>query len=154
VIKNGSVPHFLVLGLQGLVDPSSQGQIVLDPQLCDALFEGESHGNNPLPTHMNRAEVSKRFTRRLGAYFRMKGGKLKKPSTFPARMVPGKDGKEPRPPGVSIKTETRRGHNVTLVRNLELLGIDPEVLMTACVVYGLLLSCTYAVNLCRSSHKK
>eukprot|EP00961_Rhodomonas_salina_P231324 3124468-Rhodomonas_salina.1 len=55
---------------EGLVDPMKEGSIVLDPHLCDALFQGESH-DGPLPTHLQRHEVVKRFAARLNAFFLM-----------------------------------------------------------------------------------
>lgn len=111
---------------EGLVDPMKEGSIVLDPHLCDALFQGESH-DGPLPTHLQRHEVVKRFAARLNAFFLMQGGSMKKGNIVPAKYVTGPGGqKTPMVPGVSIKTENRRGHNCTILRGLEILGVDPE----------------------------
>jgi len=113
---------------EGLVDPTKPSQLVLDPFLCDALFPPQTETSPPIPTHLARAKVNEMFQKRLQAYFRMSGGSLKRPSTFPAKWHEGAGGvRQAVCPGVSIRTEVRRGHNVTLVRGLELLGIDSEI---------------------------
>jgi translation initiation factor 1 (eIF-1/SUI1) len=110
-----------------LVDPDDPGTLVLDQQLFDAIFAG-CLPDGPSPTHLARAEVSRLYTARLEPWFEIRGGLLKNPRLEKARMVEGPGGvKEARPSiCVSIKTENRRGHHVTVLKGLELIGIDPN----------------------------
>ncbi len=110
-----------------LIDAMDPSTVILDPFLCDALFHGDKSVEGPLPTHLRRADVNTRFMARLHPWFRISGGRIKKPMVVQGKRVEKEGGKiEMKAPGVYIKTDTRRGHNVTLVRGLEILGLDPE----------------------------
>ena len=110
-----------------LIDAIDPSTVILDPFLCDALFQGDKTLDRPLPTHMKRAEINTRYVARLYPWFRISGGRIKKSMVVQGKRVENEGGKiEMKAPGVYIKTDTRRGHNVTLVRGLEILGIDPE----------------------------
>mmetsp|Transcript_36387 Transcript_36387/g.89550 ORF Transcript_36387/g.89550 Transcript_36387/m.89550 type:complete len:361 (+) Transcript_36387:3-1085(+) len=108
-----------------LFDPDDPNLVLLDPHLYDALFSGQQ---GPSITHMKRQEVAKVFRQRLETWFEVRGGLLKQPRLERARMVEVAGGvKEARcSVCVNIKTENRRGHNVTILRGLEVLGVDAD----------------------------
>jgi hypothetical protein len=74
-----------------------------------------------MPLHM----LLNRYTGRLTSWFRISGGGLKRPVIEKGRRVDKEGGgkSELKAPGVYIKTEVRRGHNVTVMRGLEILRI-------------------------------
>jgi len=114
--------------------PAASDVIVLDPLLADSLYKGagKSKGGGggkegagaadvPVPTHLPYNEICARFKARLEPWVRVTGGQLEKPL-----MRPGHE-----PPTLTVQTQQRRGHMVTLVDELEVLSIEPEKLARA-----------------------
>ena len=118
-------------GLSGGLAPVASEVVVLDPLLADSLYkgagkakgggggkEGAGAADVPVPTHLPYNEICARFKARLEPWVRVTGGQLEKPL-----MRPGHE-----PPTLTIQTQQRRGHMVTLVDELEVLSIEPEKL--------------------------
>lgn len=84
--------------------------------------------SGPSPTHMDRAHLNAHFVTRLEAWFEIQGGCLKHTRLERAKMATVAGGaKVPRCSlCVDIRTENRRGHHCTVVRGLELLGLNAD----------------------------
>jgi translation initiation factor 1 (eIF-1/SUI1) len=89
--------------------------VLLDPRLADALFSGQK---GSVPTRLSLGEIRHRWVGLLEPWTRVAGGSLAKPALRPGKA----------PALVSIRTEQRRGHMVTVVGGVSVLGIDKRQL--------------------------
>eukprot|EP00967_Tisochrysis_lutea_P097446 scaffold143108_cov32-Tisochrysis_lutea.AAC.4 len=90
-------------------------QVKLDAMLADALFSGQVEAK---PAQLSLGEVRYKWVGRLETWTRLAGGGLAK-----ASLRPGKS-----PSLMSVRTQMRRGHKVTVVSGMSALGIDERKL--------------------------
>lgn len=91
----------------------ADGQIQLDPQLCDALFKGVLKKGDTFPTHIDPRNLGPAFLKRMLPQQRvMRGGReILKKGTLPQ---------------VSLQVKKRRDKKVTCVQGLEPFLIDTK----------------------------
>lgn len=89
--------------------------VLIDQRLADALFSGQM---GSLPTQLSLGEVRHKWVGLLEPWTRVAGGSLAKPALRPGKA----------PALVSIHTEQRRGHMVTVIGGVHVLGIDERQL--------------------------
>eukprot|EP00873_Tetraselmis_striata_P039688 jgi/Tetstr1/459952/TSEL_000458.t1 len=91
----------------------ADGEIQLDPALCDALFKGVLKKGDPFPTHVASAKLAPAFLRRMLPQQRVARG---------AKEVLKKGAL----PQISVAAKKNRGHKVTCVQGLEPFLIDAK----------------------------
>ena len=103
-------------------DSNAGGAVVLDPQLCDALYKGTLKKGEPAPTQLPRAALAAAFLARCTRGRRVWRGAGEAPDPPP----PLQRGALP-PVHLSLANRAG-GKKVTLVRGVEAYLVDPEAL--------------------------
>lgn len=107
---------FRYVGVQGLTSPQKPSEVILNPELCDALFKGVVKKGESFPSTVLKRDLGALAVQRMQAYHRVTRGdvSLEKKGSLPK---------------IQLLAERRSSNKrVTRVTGVEGLLINPEIL--------------------------